>query len=64
MTEKKGIMKTSITLKEISMRRIVIVTALVASVLASAVSAQANTYLDPRVPFDAEKFFNVVPAGQ
>ncbi len=46
------------------MKKIVLVGALVASVLASAVSAQANRYLDPNAPFDAQRFFNSQPSGQ
>ncbi len=46
------------------MRKIVLATALVASVLATAISAQANTYIDPKAPFDGQKFFNALPTGQ
>ena len=46
------------------MKKIVLVSTLVASVLATAVSAQANGYIDPRAPFNAAKFFASIPSGQ
>lgn len=46
------------------MKKIVIAATLVASVLASAVSASANPYVDPRAPFDGARFFNSIPTGQ
>ncbi len=46
------------------MKKIVLVTTLVASVLATAVSASANRYIDPRAPLDGYKFFNSLPTGQ
>jgi hypothetical protein len=47
-----------------TMKKIVLATALIASVLASAVSASANRYIDPNAPFDGQKFFNSIPSGQ
>ena len=46
------------------MKKIVLTATLIASVLASAVSAHANRYIDPNAPFDAAKFFNSIPSGQ
>lgn len=46
------------------MKKILIAATLVASVLASAASASANRYVDPRAPFDGVKFFNSLPTGQ
>ncbi len=46
------------------MKKIVIAATLVASVLASALSASANRYIDPNAPFDAAKFFQSIPSGQ
>ncbi len=46
------------------MKKIVILTSLVASVLASAASVSANSYIDPRAPFNGEKFFAAQPTGQ
>lgn len=46
------------------MKKIVLTATLIASVLASAVSAQANRYIDPNAPFDGAKFFNSLPSGQ
>ncbi len=46
------------------MRIIVLATALAASIVATAMSAQANTYVDPSAAFDAQKFFNSLPTGQ
>ena len=39
------------------MKKIILATTLVATVLASAVSANANRYIDPKAPFDGYKFF-------
>ena len=46
------------------MKKFVIVASLVASFVASAAAVSANTYIDPRSPFNAEKFFNSLPTGQ
>ncbi len=46
------------------MKKIVLTATLIASVLATAVSAQTNRYIDPNAPFDAAKFFNSLPSGQ
>ena len=46
------------------MKKIVILTSLVASMLASVASVSANTYIDPRESFNAEKFFRSIPTGQ
>lgn len=46
------------------MKKIVLTATLIASVLASAVSANANRYVDPNSAFDAAKFFNSIPSGQ
>lgn len=46
------------------MKKIILATTLIASVLASAVSASANRYIDPNAPFDAARFFNSIPSGQ
>jgi hypothetical protein len=47
-----------------TMKKIVLATTLIASVLASAVSASANRYIDPNEPFDGYKFFRSLPSGQ
>jgi len=47
-----------------SMKNIVIATALVASIFASVLSVSANDYIDPRAPFDGYKFFESLPTGQ
>ena len=46
------------------MKKIVIATTLIASVLATTLSASANRYIDPKAPFDGGKFFNSIPTGQ
>ena len=46
------------------MKKIVLTATLIASVLASAVSAHANRYVDPAAPFNGEKFFNSIQSGQ
>lgn len=46
------------------MKKIVLTATLIASVLASAVSVQANKYIDPNAPFDGLRFFNSLPSGQ
>lgn len=46
------------------MKKIVLAATLVATVLASSLSAGANTYIDPRAPLDGAKFFNSLPTGQ
>lgn len=46
------------------MKKFVLVSTLIASVLATAVSAHANRYIDPKAPFDGAKFFNSIPSGQ
>ena len=46
------------------MKKFAIAATLVVSVLASAVSASANRYIDPNAPFDGAKFFNSIPTGQ
>ena len=46
------------------MKKIVLATTLIASVLASTLSASANRYIDPNAPFNAEKFFNSIQSGQ
>jgi hypothetical protein len=49
---------------EMSMKKIVIAATLVATVAASALAASANSYIDPRAPFDAGRFFNSLSSGQ
>ena len=46
------------------MKKIVLATTLIASVLASALSASANTYIEPGSKLDGYKFFNSLPTGQ
>ncbi len=46
------------------MSKIVIAAVMTLSVLASAVSANANRYVDPKAPFDGGKFFDSLPTGQ
>ena len=46
------------------MNKLVLAAVLTLSVLASAVSAQANRYIDPKAPFDGAKFFESLPTGQ
>lgn len=42
------------------MKKIVIIASLVASVVASAASVNANKYVDPRAPFNGERVFNAL----
>ena len=46
------------------MKTLILTATLVASILANAVSASANSYVDPRAPFNAEQFFKSIPSGQ
>ena len=46
------------------MKTLILTATLIASVLASSLSASANRYIDPNAPFNAEKFFNSIPSGQ
>lgn len=46
------------------MKKIILAATLVATIALSALSASANTYVDPRAPFDAATFFNSLPTGQ
>ena len=50
--------------QEITMKTLILTATLIASVLASAVSASANRYIDPNAPFNGEKFFNSIQSGQ
>ena len=46
------------------MSKIVIAAILATSMLTTAMSVHANTYVDPRAPFDAARFLNSLPSGQ
>ena len=46
------------------MKKIVILASLVASVVVSAASVNANYYIDPRAPFNGAKLFAAQPTGQ
>ena len=46
------------------MSKIVIAAVLATSMLATALSASANRYIDPNAPLDGHKFFNSLPTGQ
>lgn len=46
------------------MNKIVILASLVATVLVSAASVSANSYIDPRAPFNGAKLFAAQPTGQ
>jgi hypothetical protein len=46
------------------MKNLVLAATLIATVAASALSVSANTYIDPRAPFDAARFFESLPTGQ
>lgn len=46
------------------MKTAIIAAALVASILANAVSASANSYVDPAARFNGDKFFAAQRSGQ
>ena len=46
------------------MKTLILTATLIVSVLASAVAASANRYVDPKAPFNGEKFFNSIQSGQ
>ena len=46
------------------MRTLAMTATLILAIAASALSAQANRYIDPNAPFDAKRFFESLPSGQ
>jgi len=57
--------KSITTCQEMNMKKIVLATALIASVFAHALAANAgNQYIDPHAPFNAARFFETLPTGQ
>ena len=46
------------------MSKFIVAAVLATSMLATAMSASANRYIDPKAPFDGHKFFNSLSTGQ
>jgi hypothetical protein len=49
---------------EMTMKTLILTATLIGSILAGALSAQANKYIDPNAPFNGQTFFESLPSGQ
>jgi hypothetical protein len=64
MDELKHEHQTTTNELEMSMKTLILTATLIGTILAGALSAQANRYIDPNAPFNGQTLFESLPSGQ